>query len=155
MNIQSILPQKGVLPPRPTTLRQPQNLRATQTDEAIVELLEGGKAVAYGGLSLVGEAGYIVYVVGFLQAKDGQSGQVKGWTLAIGHPEQENPDFRHVDTTVAPLTEWPFPNTMTFFVGEAEEKLVVADASADELQAAARFILPFISDDGPPKGIDW
>ena len=152
MDIETILPKEGVVPPRPATLRRPQNLAATQTDDAVIELLKNGKVAAYGGLSLLGENGSIVCVIGLLQAKDEQ---LKGWTLAIGHPKQEKPDFNRIDTTVAPLTELPVPDTMTYFVGEADEKLIAADASPEELQAAARFILPFISVEGPPKGIDW
>lgn len=152
LNISEILPRLGVIPPRPATLKHPDGISATQTDDAVMELLEDGRVAAYGGLSLLGDSGHIVYVIGLLQAKDGN---LKGWTLAIGHPEQEKPDFNHIDTMVAPLIELPFPNTMTYFVGEADEKLVAADVSPDELKAAARFILPFISDEGPPKGIDW
>jgi hypothetical protein len=152
MDIQSILPQKGVVPPRPTTLKHPDGLAATQTDEVVIELLKGGRVAAYGGLSLLGDSGHIVYMVGLLQAKDEN---LKGWTLAIGHPNQEKPDFNRIDTTTAPLTELPFPNTMTYFVGEADEKLIAANVPPEELQAAARFILPFISDEGPPQGIDW
>ncbi len=152
LNLDAIKPQEGVLPPRPASLRHPTDLQATQTDVAVVEILEAGKAVVCGGLSLIGEEGYMVYVISLLQMKDEN---LHGWFLALGHPDKEEPDFEFIDTTVTPLTELPFPNCMTYFVGEVDVNILKADALPEDLEGIARFVISFISDEGPPKGIDW
>ena len=90
LNLDAIKPQEGVLPPRPASLRRPTDLQATQTDEAVVEILNAGKAVVCGGLSLIGEEGYMVSVISLLQVKDEN---LHGWFLALGHPYKEEPDF--------------------------------------------------------------
>jgi hypothetical protein len=152
LDIAEIQPRPGVLPPRPASLIRQEAPIADTTDDSVVELLKGGKVSVYGGYSLIGERGSFVYMVGILQLKDEN---LFGWVLSIGHPGHQPPDFRRIDTRSAPLKELPFPNTITYFVCEGREVLVAADVKMDELKAVARFVLPFISDEGPPKGIDW
>jgi tRNA A37 threonylcarbamoyladenosine synthetase subunit TsaC/SUA5/YrdC len=154
MDIETILPKKGVTSPCPATLRRPQNLVATEIHDAVIELLKSGKVVAYGGLSLFGENDdEPVCIVGILQGKGLDN--LKGWILTFGNPEKEMPVFKHIDTAVESLIEDPFPTAMTCFVGEADEKLSAADASLEELQAVARFILPFIEEGDMLQGIEW
>jgi hypothetical protein len=152
LNLDEILPQPGILPPRPETLIKQEVPIADSTDNSVISLLQNGKVTVYGGLSLIGPLGNFVYMVGVLQAKDEN---LFGWTLSIGHPDHEHPDFQRIDTTAAQLTELPFPNTMAYFVSEGDQRLVAGDVPSDDLKAVARFVLPFISDEGPPKGIDW
>jgi len=152
VNLYSIRPEKGVIPKRPTYLRRPSVVEASSRDDAVIELLQNGKIAVYGGISLLGEFGTIVCKIGFLQLKDEI---LRGWLLAINHPEEETANFKYVDTSSAPLTEIPFPDTIVYFAGEADESLIAPDASLEELKSVARFILPFISDEGPPDGIDW
>ena len=148
----AIRPVDGVIPPRPTCLQHPTVRRGLSIDEAIAEIIEEGKAIALGGISVIGERLYVVSVISLLQMKDRV---LRGWPLAIGHPEKEELEFDLVDTSVSFPAEYPFPSTMIYFVAEADEKVVAVDAPAEELQAIARFVLPFISDEGPPRGIDW
>lgn len=116
-----------------------------------MSFLTSGKVIVYGGLSVIGPREAFVYMVGVLQSR----GRVlSGWTLSIGHPDQEEPDFCRIDTSKKELTELPFPNTMAYFVCEGDERLVAADVPQDELKAIVRFVLSFISDNGPPEGID-
>jgi hypothetical protein len=43
-----------------------------------------------------------------------------------------------------------------YFAGKiADAALVTPDASQADLIAIARFVMPFISDEGLPKTIDW
>ena len=152
LNFEAIRPQPGVIPPRPPSLQRSTKFAESSNDEVAFDLFAAGKAVAFGGISLIGNQGYVVYMIGFLQVKNEH---IHGWSLVIGHPEKKVPDFSFIDTTVAPLTEFPFPNVITYFVCQVDENLLMADASQEQLEAAARFILAFISDEGPPDGIDW
>ncbi len=151
LNLETILPKEGEVPPRPASITKPV-LEANQSDKCVIELLETGRVAAFGGYSLIGDVGHQVFVIGVLQMRNKE---LRGWSLMLGHPLREQPDFEFIDTTIAPLTELPFPNLMTYFVGEADEKLMTPDAPREELEAIARFILPFIKDCAPPDGIDW
>ncbi|HWP61295.1 MAG TPA: hypothetical protein VN495_01700 [Candidatus Paceibacterota bacterium] len=118
----------------------------------IFKLIASGKYIAIGGLSLVGSAAHEVRIVMFFQINDGD---VQGWKLSIGHPDDPEPDFRYIETREVELAKWPFPNAAVYFVGEVDPRLVSETAPPVLLSEAARFIIPFINEDGPPEGIDW
>lgn len=149
--LEAILPRKGIIPARPRSLSKPPGVETDSTLDAVVRLIEQGKAVAFGGVSIIGKEGCLVYVIGLLKV-NGQS--LQGWMLYIDHPEKDS-DFNFIDSSRSPLNELPFPNTITYFVAEADESLIRPDAPQQELQDIARFVVAFISDDGPPEGIDW
>lgn len=153
VSLRFIQQQEGSLPPRPKCLKQPSGLSVTSNDDVGIALMESGKGAALGGLSIIGEEGYMVFVISLLQSKNQE---LFGWLLTIGHPDKKGEFCLEViDTTKKPLSELPFPNTMTYFVGEIDKKILKANTSQKELEDVARFIFSFISDEGPPEGIDW
>ena len=152
VDIGSLTLPNGELPPRPASLRAPTG-NSNSTTDMLSELLLNRKVAAFGGISIKGEMGYFVPMIGVFQL-DVESLALRGWLMRT-HPENSSCNFRFIDTSKEPLSELPFPNTMVYFVGESDEAIINSDARQDELLAIARFIPPFISDEGPPAGIDW
>lgn len=144
-------PQKGILPLRPASLKHPTGLKATRTEAAVIEILATGKAVACGGISIIGHRGHIVRIISLLQIKDKN---FHGWLFTQGHPNKK-PGFEFIDATIGSLNELPFPDYMTYFVGEVDKAILQKDILVEELESITQFIIPFISNDGPPTGIDW
>lgn len=137
--------------PRPACLMEPDG--ANSTNDLTIQLLSTNKITIVGGVSLIGTKMWVVPVIGILQMY--KQGFWRGWSLYIGHPDNELA-FTWVDSEQTPMQEVPVANTMIYFVGTSEQtSLVLADASLDDLTALARFVFPFISDEGPPKGVDW
>jgi hypothetical protein len=149
LNPKKIFLKEGKLPTRPLSLSRPELIRARSNTEAVEELLISGKVAALGGLSLIGSGGVIVRVVTLLQAKDKFA---NGWTFQTS---TKKPLVTYIDTSIAPPKIYPFPNTMVYFVGEADSELIGLDAKKETLEEVVSFIIPFINDGGPPKGIDW
>lgn len=152
LDIQAFAPQAGVVPPRPASLWFPEDTRGMSTDDAVISLLEAGRVVVIGGFSLLGEKGLMVWLVSVLQKHEDN---LRGWLFTSNHPGEEGPALDHVDSSIKPLEKLPVPNVMVYFVGETSEDRVRAEAPQDDIQNLVRFVLPFISDEGPPKGIDW
>ena len=151
LDLKKISLEDDEVPLRPSWITPPTPVAATSIDEAIAEIIESGKPVVFGGISLIGAKGYIVTEIGMTQIKDGNP---RGWFLSLGHPDKDPPDFVYADPD-HPLDDFPFPNTITYFVGVGDEQFLEKDAPQEELEAMARFVLAFISDSGPPEGIDW
>lgn len=107
--------------------------------------------MACGGISIIRERGNIVRIISLLQIKNEN---LQGWVFTLGHPEKE-PGFEFIDATMGSLNELPFPNCMTYFVGEVDEVILQKDTPSEELENIGQFIIHFISDEGPPTGIDW
>ena len=156
MQLASLLSGNGDLPFRPAGLSKPDcvirsDVLAEQFTDIAGQLLDLGRAIVIGGVSLMGDEGHIVPMVTAIQVLPGDN--LKGWNLAI-HDGQ--PTLRHFDTTGKSLDQDPLPNLMVYFVGVlTREEILDRDASQDEISGIVRFILPFISDEGPPQGIDW
>ncbi|MEK7602365.1 MAG: hypothetical protein AAB472_02675 [Patescibacteria group bacterium] len=140
------------IPPRPATLEPHGLITMHQYEDIYVELLKRNETVAVGGISIVGAEGTIVPIISILQIV---RSEMVGWTLVMNHPYHSSHDFLRVDAIHMPLDVLPFPQTMTYFVGKADARLVDANVPKEDLQSVVAFILAFLSDEGPPKGIDW
>lgn len=147
----------GQLPIRPVALKKFDAVINTYDVEAS-QRLENGKTVVVGGLSLIGEMGQIVGVVGIIRISTitPEGAHLKGWSLHIGHPNEKFRILRHFDTERSVEdTLLPLPNCMVYFACETDQALAEEDADAEVLMQIAHFVPPFISDAGPPEGIDW
>lgn len=147
----------GQLPSRPAALRPFVDVEQT-FEEEIVPRLIAGNTVALGGLSLVGERGYMVATVGImaLGSKTPDGFNLKGWSLHLGHPEEEYNLLRYFDTEEeTDDVLLPLPNTIVYFGCEADPKMTDKNTSQQDLTEIVHFILAFCSDDGAPDGIDW
>jgi hypothetical protein len=139
------------LPPRPAFLLRLEQSDGS-TDDLAIKALSAGKIVIVGGVSLIDEPMYVVPIISVLQIPVG--GTLRGWSIAIGHP-RKTLGFEFFDAETE-LSELPFPTLMTYFVGQTEQADLITEAACqDDLLALTRFVLPFISDEGPPKDIDW
>ena len=146
------------LPPRPVALQPFTSRSGTHDDEAMTRL-ENNEAIAIGGLSLIGDAGHMVCVIGLIKLVASENGEnsLCGWSLHLNHPNVKFRQLRFFDTNVdgGDDIELPLPNCMVYFSSSIDSTIVEETADADTLQAIAHFIVPFVSDAGPPKGIDW
>lgn len=150
-------PVEGQLPIRPTVLKKFDDVVGTYDAEAM-QRIENGKTVVIGGLSLVGESGYMVPVVGIIKtgAVTEDSTHLKGWSLHLGHPDEKFRMLRHFNTEQSIEDVClPLPNCIVYFACETDSALIEEDADAETLMQIAHFVVPFINDDGPPKNIDW
>ena len=153
-------PVAGQLPARPAELAHIEGLSAGDLDNAAVQRMLAGKAIVIGGLSLIGEQGAMVAVVGIIKfgTKTDDGTHVRGWSLHLGHPDESLRQMCYFDTEhfeeegSCPL---PLPNCMVYFVCEADPALAEEGTEEDTLTRIVHFVVPFISDSGPPKGIDW
>lgn len=133
------------LPKIPTTIKP---LKAVDGEPQPVS------SVVIGGLNLIGESGYMCPTVTLLNVS-GENGKFFGWSLCIGNPDQtdevpyyfETSDVEGVSGT-ARGTE--IPNAMTYFQAEVDSSLTTKDASIEQIDEVMAFVLPYISDGGPP-----
>ena len=151
-------PVKNQLPPRPAVLLPFANRAGTYDEEAMTRL-ENNESIAIGGLSLLGDAGYMVCVVGLFRLITDDAGEtsLRGWSLHLNHPDVQFRQLRFFDTNVhnASDIELPLPNCIVYFSSSVDPTMVEETADAGTLQEITHFIVPFVSDEGPPKGIDW
>lgn len=150
------VPPEGVLPKRPSVL---QKIDVASTyDEEFVNRILSGKTLVVAGASLIGKEGYIVATIGILRqttARPEGGYNIKGWSAQLGHPDERFRQFCHFDTEKGTDVPLPVPNYMVYFACETDHVLVEDDATAETLTEIAHFVAPFISDMGPPEGIDW
>lgn len=127
-------------------------------DMEALQRLENGKTVVIGGLSLIGEKMYMVPTVGIIQLtkREPEGGDMRGWALHLGHPDEKFRKLCYFDTAQsAEDMALPLPNYLIYFACEINTEFTQEDADAETLMQIAHFVVPFISDAGPPKGIDW
>jgi hypothetical protein len=148
ISAREIRPKKGTLPNRPTSLKP---LPSDDTRVDANAPLATSKTVAIGGISIIGEKGYITPVITLFQIKEGN---LTGWTL-VTNPNNSSMHLKYFDASNESFIESYFPNTIVYFTGEVDTLTTMQNFSREELVAIARFISAFISDDGPPKEIDW
>ena len=113
------------------------------------ELLLQQKVVLIGGLSLIGERGYIVRVVSVVQAVGVENGQAKGlrgWYFFSGHPDKTLEGIQYFDTMRGKLKASPFPNTMTYVVGTVDLSLAEEHTNRRELQRTIDYAMTRIHD---------
>ena len=139
------------LPPRPAFLLRPPDDDSSSA-QRVARLLWEGKTVVVGGISLIGADMYVVPIISVLRLPK-HHGMLHGWALAIGHPVKALA-FDYFDVSKGQPADF-MPNAIVYFIGETEERFASEDAPEDALIAIARFVFPFISDEGPPKDIDW
>lgn len=157
------------IPPRPSFLVPPAASSLNNQDAAGL-LLTLGKVTVIGGVSLMGDQGYIVTTFSVIRllvqppAPENVSPDdehryapyqhIIGWTISYGHPDNDEPKWEWYDSHTA--TEMPVPTLMFYFVGECtDDTLVTIEADQEKLKKVDAFLRPFISDDGPPAEIDW
>jgi len=148
---------EGQLPVRPTMLKKFDAVVGTYEAE-VLQRLENGKTVVIGGLSLVGEKMYIVPSIGIMQLTEHkpEGAHLKGWALHLGHPDEKFRKLCYFDTSQSVEdVELPLPNYLVYFACEIDPEFNQEDVDAEVLMRIAQFVLPFISDSGPPKDIDW
>lgn len=150
-------PPKGEIFQTPEGLKKFDQVDGTYLDEACQRLAQG-TVVALGGLSLVGESGDTVSTMGIIGLGDEtpEGYELKGWSLHAGHPEPNFRLLRYFDTGISTDDVLlPFPNTICFFGSEADSKLLDPTTDLEVLKQIMYFISQFISDDGPPEGVEW
>jgi hypothetical protein len=125
-------------PSRPTSLQ----LQAEGKPPAaalIGVLLTGGKTVVVGGTSLIDPSDRLVPIISIVQLHDGM---LRGWGLPIGHPHQEL-GFYYIDVAKG-MAPFFFPDHAVDFVGTADARLTLPDATYEELIEMARYVFPFV-----------
>ncbi len=124
---------------------------SSQGDSGTIQLLQQGKPLLIGGVSLLGEKGYIVRTVCFIQStgldQDGKIAGLKGWSYFVNDfPGRKFSGLKHFDSSKGEIVELALPNTMTYFVGEIDISLLESSADQKELRAAANYAITFIHD---------
>ncbi len=109
--------------------------------------LQPGEAVVIGGLSLVGDRGSICRTVTLLSG-DGEN--LFGWSLTLGMPGQPETFYRFSMAEPETMKGIEIPNVMTYFQAKVDPRLIDLDVPPDNLDAVAAYVLPHISDAGPP-----
>lgn len=136
-------------PPRPAFLLKP-----ASTDESspqlVARLLLDGMTVVVGGVSIIGAKLTVVPIISIVRLQDGM---LHGWALAIGHPTKPL-EFTYFDVAKGMPSVF-MADTMVYFIAVTDAILATEAASQDDLIAIARYAFAFISDNGPPKDIDW
>lgn len=137
------------LPDAPQGIRYVQTEKSLSVIELATQLMMGGTPTLIGGLSLLGESGYICRTVAILQVLKPQSlveGSLRGWNFFAGHPDLSLNAPRYIDTARDIQTSLAIPNTITYFVAEADPELVEENVNPNRLQEIIDFTLTFIHD---------
>lgn len=98
------------------------------------------------GVSIVGEKGYICRTVTLLM---GDQDHMYGWSLLLGHPDFPGVPY-FFDTAMKSAKGTELPNSMQFYQAAVDKRMVCKDAPIEDLQRIFAYVLPHISDDGPP-----
>jgi hypothetical protein len=110
-------------------------------------------AMVIGGLNLIGKSGCICPTVTLLNAGE-ESGKMFGWSLCIGHPEQAEEVPYYFETSDEEGAEGTrgteLPTAMVYFQAEIGASLTSTDALIEQLDEVFAYVLPYISDKGPP-----
>ncbi len=150
-------PAKDQLPARPTVLQPFPSRVGTYDDEAATRL-ENKEAIVIAGLSLIGDAGYMVGVIGTMSVITTDDGEnhLRGWSLHLNHPDVQFRQLRYFDSSQTDEDiELPLPNCMVYFSSLVDATMTEETADAETLLQIVYFTASFITDEGPPKGIDW
>lgn len=151
MEWDDICPVDGKIPARPEFLLRPDHSER-HAAAIIADSLLTGKTIVVGGISFIGASMKLVPTISIARLVNGV---LRGNTLSIGHPTHEL-GFRPFDVnTTDYATSDILPDGMVYFVGVTEPRFANEDAPEAELICIARFVFPFISDEGPPKGTHW
>jgi hypothetical protein len=131
------------LPPIPSTIKP-----LPHDDESRV----GAMVIA--GLNLIGKQGYICPTVSIISANR-ESGEMFGWCLCLGNPEARPKDTPYYFTTSnekgeSTVRDTEIPNTIVYFQAEVDVTLAGQEANLEKLDEVFAYVLPYISDDGPP-----
>lgn len=112
------------------------------------------KAVVVAGVSFIGDEGYICPTVTILGANP-DSGEIFGWSICFGHPFYKPDDepysfriYENEGATTARGTEWP--NGIVYFQAEVDNALALPEADLGKIDEVIAYVLPYISDEGPP-----
>jgi hypothetical protein len=133
----------GEVPPRPAFLNKPNSIGSA--DAVALHLFRTGAITVIGGVAVDNDGG-VLPVVSILLF---HMHRLCGWTLS-------GDELIFVDTDKAPITVLPVPNLLTYFVATTDDvSLVTEAASKDQLKSMVEFVYVFISDEGPPAGVDW
>lgn len=124
---------------------------SVHNDAMATQLLSEGKPLLIGGLAIIGNEGYMVRTVCFLQQTgtnaEGEPTGLKGWSYFVDKwPDLKHSGFQHFDTTKNEVTELALPSYMSYVVAEIDTSLLEPSASKRELQAAADYAVTFIHD---------
>ena len=104
-------------------------------------------AVLLGGLSILGSKGYMCPIVTLMM---GNEEDAWGWSLCLGNPEQktEEPYYFQLKKNTVRGTE--IPNTMIYYQAKVDKSLLAENVDKKVLEEIIAYVLPHISDDGPP-----
>lgn len=124
----------------------PESLRfAGGTSNAVTligTLLTSGYTIAVGGTSLIGAGQTVVPIVSIVRLNEGM---LRGWGLAIGHPDKELA-FNYIDVAHGMVAiDSVFPASNVDFVGTADQALAAPDAPVEQLVEIAQFVFPLIT----------
>ena len=119
---------------------------------AEIEFLTGNEgsddvgAVVIGGLSILGDTGYISPVVTILL---NHPKKTAGWCLCLGYPEAPKEPY-YFDVKEKTHKGLELPNCMTFFEAKIDPAMAEPNADQKRIDAIMNYVLPHISDAGPP-----
>jgi hypothetical protein len=111
-------------------------------------------AVVFAGLNVIGEDGYVCPTVTLLYV-DSESGDMRGWSLCLGCPDQceavpyyfeicDKSDFK------GKTRGTEIPNAIIYFQAEIDPDLTLENVAIEKLDEIFAYVLPYISDEGPP-----
>jgi len=149
------------LPERPASLIRGDDSLGHTYDDMACSMFDQQRIVIMAGISIIGSEGYIVTTISIVKpfpyASNPEQGRLVGWSISFGFPGNE-PKLVSFDSDSKdhPLPDVFLPTTIVYFAATSDdESLVTSEASQEELKKIVRFATAFVSDDGPPKGIDW
>jgi len=124
---------------------------SVHNDALAIQLLNEGKPLLIGGIAVLGDGGYIVRTVCFLQQigkSSNKTRNIKGWSYFVNQwPGLKQSGLQHFDSTKNEMpTQIALPNYMVYFIAEIDPSLLESDANQHELQEAANYAVTFIHD---------
>lgn len=127
------------LPPVPETIKPlPHNGQA--------------QAVVIAGLNYIGEQGYLCPTISIISF-DKEFDDLFGWSLCLGNPkfQDELYFFRTSGKEgVGSARGTEYPNNVVYFEAEVDAALATKEADLQKLDEVLAYVLPYISDEGPP-----
>ena len=134
------------LPPIPSTIKPLPHSEAEQSQV---------NAVVIAGLNLLGERGYMCPTVSIINLNH-KTGEMFGWSLCLGNPDpklEEKPYYFRISEKEGASTVrgTEIPNAIIYLEAEVDEALTEPEADSQKLEEVLAYVLPYISDNGPPS----
>jgi hypothetical protein len=122
--------------------KKPESLKLISSPEEL------GPAAVIGGISLIGGDGYMCPVITLIENIDIDN-ELSGWSLCLGLPGQKNEAY-YFSTKLNTQRGTEIPNAMVYFIAGISQELIRENADQKEIEKIIAYVLPHISDEGPP-----